>query len=108
MTMPVIFINCFEVPAGREDDFVAFWSEVNRYMRGKPGFVYNRLHRATTPDARFRFINYVQWNTEEHWRAAHDDGFRALLQKPHWRDFPPPTGAIFDVVCEYGEEAKAA
>ena len=79
------------MPAGREDDFVAFWSEVNRYMRGKPGFVYNRLHRATTPDARFRFINYVQWATEQ-----------------HWRDFPPPTGAIFDVVCEYGEEAKAA
>jgi len=24
------------------------------------------------------------------------------------REFPPPTGAIFDVVCEFGEEAKAA
>ena len=28
-TEPVIFINCFEVPKGREDEFFAHWSEVN-------------------------------------------------------------------------------
>jgi len=41
----------------------------------------------------------VLWETEEAWAAAHDDGFRALAQKPHWRDFPP-IPAIFEVVSE--------
>lgn len=107
MSKPAIFINCFEVPPGREDEFVELWSEVNRYMRAKRGFLFNRLHRASTPDARFRFINYVQWATEEDWRAAHDAGFRSLVGKPVWRDFPH-TPALFDVVCEYGCEARAA
>jgi heme-degrading monooxygenase HmoA len=70
-------------------------------MRQQPGFISNRLHRATTPDARFRFINYVQWESEEHWRAAHDDGFRRLLARPEWRDFAPPSGAIFEIEQEY-------
>ena len=60
-TEPVIFINCFEVPKGREDEFFAHWSEVNTYMKQKPGFVSNRLHRAKTPNARIGFINYVLW-----------------------------------------------
>jgi heme-degrading monooxygenase HmoA len=104
-TEPVIFINCFEVPTGREDEFFAHWSEVNTYMKQKPGFVSNRLHRAKTPNARIRFINYVLWETEEAWAAAHDDGFRALVSRPEWRDFPP-IPAIFEVVSE--SYAKAA
>jgi heme-degrading monooxygenase HmoA len=106
-TEPVIFINCFEVPKGREDEFFAHWSEVNTYMKQKPGFVSNRLHRAKTPNARIRFINYVLWQTEEAWAAAHDDGFRALVQKPEWRDFPP-IPAIFEVVSESYANAAAA
>jgi heme-degrading monooxygenase HmoA len=107
MTEPAIFINCFEVPKGREDEFFAMWSAVNRYMQKKPGFVSNRLHRATTPDARFRFINYVLWQTEQDWRAAHDEGFRALVQKPEWSDFKF-AGAIFEVVSEAHANAAAA
>ena len=107
MKNPAIFINCFEVPAGREDEFVQLWCEVNRYMRAKRGFLFNRLHRATSPDARFRFINYVQWATEDDWRAAHDEGFRKLVGRPEWRDFPH-TPALCDVVCEHGSEVKAA
>ena len=107
MSKPAIFINCFEVPAGREDEFYAMWETVNRYMREKPGFISNRLHRATTPNARFRFINYVLWRTESNWRDAHDDGFRALASNPAWRDFPP-SGALFDVVMEYAATSAAA
>jgi heme-degrading monooxygenase HmoA len=107
MNTPAIFINCFEVPAGRDDEFVAMWKAVNQYMRQKPGFISNRLHRATTPDARYRFVNYVQWATAEHWRAAHDDGFRALVQRPEWRDFTF-TGAIYDVVLEQAMDSAAA
>ena len=107
MTEPAIFINCFEVPKGREDEFVALWAQVNRYMREKPGFVSNRLHRAKAPDARIRFINYVLWRTEADWRAAHDEGFRALVQKPEWRDFLS-IPSLFEVVSESYANSAAA
>src|SRR3569832_56592 len=88
-TAPVIFINCFEVPKGREDEFFAHWSEVNTYMKRKPGFVSNRLHRAKTPDARIGFINYVLWEPEEAWAAAHDEGFCVLVLLLLWCVFSP-------------------
>ena len=107
MTEPAIFINCFEVPKGREDVFFEMWGVINRYMQKQPGFISNRLHKATTPDARFRFINYVLWRTEADWRAAHGADFRALVQKPEWSDFKF-AGAIFEVVSEAHADAAAA
>jgi heme-degrading monooxygenase HmoA len=96
---PVTFINCFEVPAGREDGFFALWSEVNRYMRSKPGYLSHRLHHSILPGARFAFVNVALWESAESWQAAHDDGFRALVSAPVWADFPP-TGSLFEVVSE--------
>ena len=57
----VTLVNCFDIPAGREDEFFALWQEVNAYMRLKPGYLGHRMHRAATPDAPFRFVNVVQW-----------------------------------------------
>jgi heme-degrading monooxygenase HmoA len=96
---PVPFVNCFEVPAGREEEFLTRWSQVNAYMRTKPGFVSNRLHRSLSPQARFRFVNYVHWDTVEGWEAAHDDGFRRLVSDPGWADFTS-THALYEVVHE--------
>lgn len=100
---PVPFVNCFEVPAGREDEFLARWAEVNAYMRAKPGFVSHRLHRSLSPDARFRFVNYVHWDTVEDWQAAHDEGFRRLVSQPGWAGFTS-THALYEVVHEAAAE----
>jgi heme-degrading monooxygenase HmoA len=97
--MSVPFVNCFEVPAGREDAFMALWGEVNAYMAAKPGYLSHWLHRSLSPDARYRFINYVQWETPELWEAAHDDGFRRLVSDPRWREFTT-TPALYEVVHE--------
>jgi heme-degrading monooxygenase HmoA len=80
--MSIRFINLFEVPAGRDEAFRELWGEVNRYMVAKPGYRNHRLHRALADDARYRFINYVEWDSVEAWDAAHDDGFRALVGRP--------------------------
>jgi mannose-6-phosphate isomerase-like protein (cupin superfamily) len=93
----VPFVNCFEVPEGREDDFLAFWREVNDYMAAKPGYVSHRLHRSLAPDAKFRFVNYAEWETAEHWRAAHDEGFRQLVSRLEWAEFSS-THALYDIV----------
>ena len=102
--MTVRFVNCFEVPAGREEDFFALFREVNGYMMAKPGYVGHRMHRSLRPDARYRFVNYATWTTGEAWEAAHDQGFRELLANPAWRDFKP-TFALYEVVHEGGVPA---
>ena len=95
----VTLVNCFDIPAGREDEFFALWQEVNAYMRLKPGYLGHRMHRAAMPDAPFRFVNAVQWASSEDFRAAHDDGFRALVGKPAWASFPSRPG-LYHVVHE--------
>lgn len=107
MNKSAIFINCFEVPAGREEEFLAMWTAVNNYMRQKAGFISNRLHRAVTPESRFQFINYVEWASVEHWRAAHDEGFRAMVQKPVWRDFKF-AGTVCEVIADHTAQSAAA
>ena len=36
--MSVVFINLFEVPAGRDDAFRAQWQQVNDYLTAQPGY----------------------------------------------------------------------
>jgi len=93
----VRFINCFEVPEGRDDDFLALWSAVNAHMSAQPGYLGHRLHRSLSPEARYRFVNYVEWETAEHWRDAHGEEFRRLVSDPAWQEFST-TPALYDVV----------
>lgn len=93
----VQFFNCFEVPAGQEDEFFRLWTEVNAYMITKPGYVSHQLHRSIDPAARYRFLNHAVWQSAEHWRAAHDTGLRAMLSRTEWGPFSS-TPALYDVV----------
>jgi heme-degrading monooxygenase HmoA len=95
--MAVTFINCFEVPTGREEDFLARWEEVNRYMRAKEGYLSHTLYRSLGPDARFRFVNTAQWASPAALGAAHDDGFRALVSGPEWEQYAS-SPALFESV----------
>lgn len=98
------FLNCFEVPAGREEEFLGLWTRVNASMAAKPGYLGHRLHRSLASDARYRFFNYVEWETVEHWQAAHDDTFRAMVSGPEWAPFTS-TPALYDVVHSGGSLA---
>lgn len=65
----------------------------------------HRLHRSLSPEARFRFVNYVHWDTVEHWQAAHDEGFRRLVSQPGWSPFTS-THALYEVVHEASAESS--
>ncbi len=95
----VTLINSFEVPAGREDQFLQFWKQVNAYMQKKPGYLSHKLHRAITPDAPFRFVNVARWSSMAHWEAAHDAGFRELVDQPAGSAFQPHP-ILYEVVHE--------
>ena len=78
----ITLVNCFEIPSGREDEFFTLWQQVNKYMRGKAGYIGHKLHRSLNSDARFRFVNVAQWASIEDFNAAHDAAFRALVSQP--------------------------
>lgn len=74
----VIFVNCMRFAPERHDEAFAAWERVNHYMVRKPGYRWHRLHRRVDRGAPFGLINVVEWESPAAWRAAHDDGFRAL------------------------------
>jgi heme-degrading monooxygenase HmoA len=101
--MSVTFVNCFEVPAGRENDFFARWQDVNAVMRTRSGYLDHHLYRSLAPDARFRFVNIARWTSPAALGAAHDDEFRALVSGPYWQEIGS-TPAVYEEVHQ-GEAA---
>ncbi|MHB9073042.1 MAG: antibiotic biosynthesis monooxygenase family protein [Desulfobaccales bacterium] len=78
---PVVLINPFEVPRGKEGECLAFWERVAKHMKGQPGFISTRLFRALSPEARFHFINIAEWESAGHFQAAHEgEEFRQLVE----------------------------
>jgi heme-degrading monooxygenase HmoA len=63
-------INCFEVPAEREDEFLRLWTAANELLRNQRAYRTTRLHRALAPDARFRFINVAELDSVENWQSV--------------------------------------
>lgn len=78
--MTTILINPFEVaPELPEDQFLAGWQRAAEYMRSQPGFVSTKLHRAVSPDAKFRFVNVAEWESPSAFQAAVTrEEFRAM------------------------------
>jgi heme-degrading monooxygenase HmoA len=101
----VTLINSFEVPTAREAAFLAMWHAMAAWFRGQPGYVSNRLHRAVSPNAQYRFVNVVQWRSEADYQAAHrSPEFLAQVQVPEWQEFPNRP-ALYEVVVEANAEA---
>ena len=76
--MTIRLINCFEVPDGQDEQFMARFLVVNAFMAAQPGYLGHRLHRALVPAARYRYVNYVEWQSVEHLAAARGDTYREL------------------------------
>ena len=93
----VRLINCFEVPDGRDEQFLARFRDVNAYMVGKPGYIAHQLHQSLTAQARFRFVNYVEWESSEHLAAARDDRYGELVRAVLADGFTS-THALYEVV----------
>ncbi len=65
-----VLINVFEVPDGRDEEFLAGWEEARRFMAKQRGYVSTALHRSLDPQARFRYINVAVWATPQDFQAA--------------------------------------
>ena len=90
----VILINPFEVPPGNDDEFLEGWERAADYLRQQPGFITTRLHRALSPEAKFRFINVAEWKSPQHFQAAvSNEEFRRMAAGG-----APNHPALFEVI----------
>ena len=64
-----IAMNRFQIARGREDDFVAVWSQRESYLDGVPGFREFHLLRGSQTDAYTLFASHSVWESQ----AAFDD-----------------------------------
>jgi heme oxygenase (mycobilin-producing) len=94
---PVVLINAFEVPKGKEDECLAFWEKAAAYMKRQPGFIATRLHRALSPEARFHFINVAEWESAEHFQRAVGSKEFQLLIEPYMEVCPHYPG-LYEVI----------
>ena len=99
--MSVVLVNLFEVAPGSEEGFLGFYDRINAYMQAKPGYVGNRLHRSLGPDARYQYVNVVEWESAEACAAGHDEGFRAIVGSPDGLPFTS-TPALYQVADVQG------
>src|ERR1051325_9824732 len=101
---PVTLMNSFLVPEGRDEAFLALWTETSEYFRAQPGFLSLRLHRAVTPGTEYRYVNVARWASDAHYRAPHGtDEFRKLVSKDAWREFPS-SPVLYEVVVAVGDD----
>ncbi len=93
----VALINPFEVPVGREDEFVERWNQAADYLRQQEGFISTRLHESLDPAATFRFVNVAVWESAEHFqRALSTPEFQELAQDMPFSGRP----ALYRVISE--------
>jgi heme-degrading monooxygenase HmoA len=80
--MAVTLINVFEVPAGRDEEFVAGWQRTADFMREQPGFLSTRLHVSLEGNAQFRYVNVAEWQDPNAFRTAvGQEGFREVARQ---------------------------
>lgn len=96
----VTFINVFEIPADRVDEFVETWRERAKLMRDAPGFRDAKLHRALLPDSRFQLVNVTHYDSKEALEAAgKNQVFQASTERA--AEVATPNAALYEVVVEY-------
>jgi heme-degrading monooxygenase HmoA len=102
LTGSVTLMNSFAVSPDQDEAFRELWTKTARYFTARPGFISLRLHRATSADAPYRWVNVATWESEAHFRAAHGtDEFRRVVTQPGWEEFPS-SPMLYQVVTEVG------
>lgn len=99
MNIPVVAINVYSVPQGKEGDFLVLWEELKDTLLQGPGFLRGRLHRSFEANARFNFINVVEWENTDYSQAYEQSVPWMKAKLTHLGVDTTP--AIFAVVSEY-------
>ena len=95
--MSVTLINSFEVPPGKEEQFLKEWTAAADSIRREPGFLSTRMHQSLNPQAKFRFVNVAQWESAQHFQTAMStEAFQQAIRQMDYVAFP----ALYEVIAE--------
>jgi heme-degrading monooxygenase HmoA len=93
---PVTQITIIESEPDKQAEALSVMTERARFMARQPGFISISLHRSL--DGR-RIVNYVQWQTRDQLRAAH----QSPEFRKQWRHFDELTEEIDPHLYEVSE-----
>lgn len=100
MAAPVVLINLFSVPQGKEE-FARMWTQALEFIKNEPGFVDANLHRSLDPNSQFQFVNVAHWENQEAWQAALGKlQLQELTKQVPFGQIP----ALYEVAVHFGRE----
>jgi len=99
MNDPVVAINVYSVPKGKEEEFLKWWHEMKETLTGVPGFTSGRLHRSLQEDARFNFINVAEW-ANSNYSQAYENSMPSMTSQLAQLGVET-TPALFAIVSQY-------
>lgn len=68
-----VLISLFEVPKGRDDEFVALWHRGAAHTRAADGFVWTKLCRDAEGATAYRYVSVTLWQSVAQYKAAFSD-----------------------------------
>lgn len=90
-------IVAYKVRVEDVDTFLDAWGRANNHLKSQPGHLSTTLHRASSANPAFRFVNVAKWKSQ--------DDFRKATQSIAFREVAgslvayPVRAAVYDVVC---------
>ena len=71
-------ITPFEVPAGKDEEFLKAWNHVAERVQHASGVLSIHLHESLDPDTKFRFVSIIQWESSMLFEAARSQASQAF------------------------------
>jgi heme-degrading monooxygenase HmoA len=71
-------ITPFEIPAGKDEDFLKGWNEIAERLRPLPGVISLQLHESLDPATKFRFMAVTEWGSSLRYEAVRSLTSRAF------------------------------
>jgi heme-degrading monooxygenase HmoA len=99
MNNPVVAINVYSVPKGKEEEFLMWWYEMKEGLIDVSGLISCRLHRSLDADAEFQFVNVVEWQNSLYSQAYENS--ISLMKAKLAQSGVEVRPAMFAVVAEY-------
>jgi heme-degrading monooxygenase HmoA len=96
-------ITPFEVPAGKDEEFLKGWNEVAEQVRQSAGVLSTRLHESLDPETKFRYVAVTEWESSLLYEAARSQSsklFEELRRKLPFAAYPASYRTVVSAIAK--------
>ena len=96
-------ITPFEIPAGRDEEFLKGWNEVAELLRHAPGIRSIQLHESLDPQTKFRYVAIMEWESSLLYEAARSQtnkAFEELRRQMPFAAYPASYRMVVAAIAE--------